>query len=289
MFLQKACQSRYETGQLVRRDTHLAQTGEHLGGCPCTAKATGYLGNPAQKASQGIGILGLLLGSERLFEPAASHGNPVEDGIERPGLQLAAQKLESNTGSGLGDIHGNTEALSQSGNNLRSGRIVDSHRIPELEVTADPTRLGQHCVPAMPEWMGCTDCWAVSPAPIQIFACQNRTCRRDGSGAVLEMLRQEIAAHGLTERIDLQQTGCLGQCGNGPMLIVVQPETGEEVWYDRMRAEEVPLLVSQHLIDGQPLVDMLYRARHPKHSSPAWTALPPPWHQTPSSHSTERD
>jgi (2Fe-2S) ferredoxin len=115
--------------------------------------------------------------------------------------------------------------------------------------------------------------------PIQIFACQNRTCRRDGSTQVLETLKQEIATQGLTEQVAIQETGCLGQCGNGPMLMVLQSVARQEIWYDRMQAREVPLLVKQHLLEGKPVADLLSRTKHPKRDFPTWTQpLPPPWH-----------
>ncbi len=117
------------------------------------------------------------------------------------------------------------------------------------------------------------------PTPIQIFACQNRTCRRDGSGQVLQALKQEIVAQGLSEQVTIQETGCLGQCGNGPMLMILQSSAHQEIWYDRVQEREVPLLVKQHLIEGKPVADMLSRAKHPKRNFPAWTQpLPPPWH-----------
>ncbi|AGY60074.1 (2Fe-2S) ferredoxin domain-containing protein [Gloeobacter kilaueensis] len=117
--------------------------------------------------------------------------------------------------------------------------------------------------------------------PIQIFACQNRTCRRDGGDRVLAALEAEIIHQGLAERVQIEQTGCLGQCGNGPMLIVVQPATHQEVWYDRVRPEEVPQLVREHLVAGRPVADMLYRHKHPKRQFPDWTPLPPPWQTIP--------
>lgn len=118
----------------------------------------------------------------------------------------------------------------------------------------------------------------MSQAPIQIFACQNRTCHRDGSAEVLSVLQSQIQVNNLTGQINLQATGCLGQCGNGPMLLVLQAETRQEIWYDRVRVQEIPLVVEEHLLSGRPVADMLYRAKHPRRSFPAWTPLPPPWH-----------
>lgn len=37
----------------------------------------------------------------------------------------------------------------------------------------------------------------------------------------------------------------------------------EDVWYWQVRAEEVPAIVQRHLIDGHPIVAMLYPKFHP--------------------------
>lgn len=121
----------------------------------------------------------------------------------------------------------------------------------------------------------------MSEPAVVVFSCHNRTCRRDGAAAVYAALRGQIEAAGLAEVVEVRAVGCLGMCGSGPMLLVIQKAAGEEIWYDRMRPEEAALLVREHLIEGRPVADMLCRARHPKRSIPAWTPLPPPWHPSP--------
>lgn len=51
------------------------------------------------------------------------------------------------------------------------------------------------------------------------------------------------------------------------MLLVLQAETRQEIWYDRVWVQEVPLVVEEHLLSGRPVADMLYRAKHPRRSS----------------------
>lgn len=60
---------------------------------------------------------------------------------------------------------------------------------------------------------------------------------------------------------DVVVTGskCLGQCGNGPMVLVIP----EEIWYSRLQPSEVPALVERHLRQGQPVAAMLYPRFHP--------------------------
>ncbi len=51
---------------------------------------------------------------------------------------------------------------------------------------------------------------------------------------------------------------CLGQCGNGPMVLV----TPEQVWYSRVHPDEVSAVVERHLWRGEPVKAMLYTKFH---------------------------
>ena len=51
---------------------------------------------------------------------------------------------------------------------------------------------------------------------------------------------------------------CLGQCGNGPIVLVMT----EAVWYSQVHPDEVPAIVERHLRGGQPVVKMLYSKFH---------------------------
>jgi (2Fe-2S) ferredoxin len=53
-------------------------------------------------------------------------------------------------------------------------------------------------------------------------------------------------------------SGCLGQCGNGPMVLVLP----DLVWYCGVKPSEVPQVIEQHLCDGKPVSAMLYRRFH---------------------------
>ncbi|MBD2343209.1 (2Fe-2S) ferredoxin domain-containing protein [Anabaena subtropica] len=85
--------------------------------------------------------------------------------------------------------------------------------------------------------------------------CQNRTCKKQGA-------KQVLAAFEALPVPDVTVTGssCLGQCGNGPMVLVLP----DMVWYGGVKPREVPLLVEQHLINGQKVKQMLYYRFHPQ-------------------------
>ncbi|EAW38308.1 ferredoxin [Lyngbya sp. PCC 8106] len=92
----------------------------------------------------------------------------------------------------------------------------------------------------------------------KVLVCQNRTCRKQGSAQVLAAFQAEPIPD-----VGIEATGCLGQCGNGPMVIILP----EEVWYNRIQPEEVPTIVEYHLYGGEPVQTLLYQKFAPHHSS----------------------
>ena len=99
----------------------------------------------------------------------------------------------------------------------------------------------------------------------RVLVCQNRTCRKQGAAKVL-------AAFGKLSpsEVEVVASSCLGQCGSGPMVLVVP----EEVWYSGVCEEEVATIADRHLRGGKPVEAMLYRKFH-RHSVGAEPPCPP--------------
>ncbi|MGE5660169.1 MAG: (2Fe-2S) ferredoxin domain-containing protein [Actinomycetota bacterium] len=97
----------------------------------------------------------------------------------------------------------------------------------------------------------------ISEVSRRVLICQNRTCRKQGAAKVLAAF-QASPVLGVT----VESSGCLGQCGNGPMVLVMP----EAIWYSHIRPEEVPAIIHQHLQQGKPIAGMLYPKfqPHPK-------------------------
>ena len=87
----------------------------------------------------------------------------------------------------------------------------------------------------------------------KVLVCLGRSCRKYGSEQIFAAFKQN-----LLPGIELIPVGCLGQCGNGPMVLV---ET-EQVWYYQVHADEVPLVIEQHLQGKSPVKAMLYPKFH---------------------------
>jgi (2Fe-2S) ferredoxin len=91
-----------------------------------------------------------------------------------------------------------------------------------------------------------------------VFVCHNvrpagaprPSCTPDGSSELFTTLQQAAKAAGLgAPKVRINKSLCLDQCEHGP-TVVVYPEA---VWYGHVKPEDAEAIVSQHLINGQPV------------------------------------
>ena len=88
-----------------------------------------------------------------------------------------------------------------------------------------------------------------------VFVCINERapghprgcCKSKGGEAVQTQLKRELTAHGLRDVVRANKAGCLDQCEQG-VTMVVYPE---QVWYGGVTPEDVPEIVSRHIIGGE--------------------------------------
>ena len=87
------------------------------------------------------------------------------------------------------------------------------------------------------------------PVNVQnVLVCQNRTCLKQGAAAVLAAFQ----IHPVPGCV-ITKTGCMGQCGNGPMVRILP----DNIWYCRVAPQEVTEVVERHLRGGRPVKPML--------------------------------
>ncbi|MCL1983037.1 MAG: NADH-quinone oxidoreductase subunit NuoF [Clostridiales bacterium] len=87
-----------------------------------------------------------------------------------------------------------------------------------------------------------------------VLVCGGTGCTSSGSKAVIKRLEAEILAHGLSDEIQVVQTGCFGLCEMGPIMIVY-PDAS---CYSKVKEEDIPEIVAEHLLKGRPVERLLY-------------------------------
>ena len=70
-----------------------------------------------------------------------------------------------------------------------------------------------------------------------------------GARPVLNTLAQEVQTRGLTDKISVTQTGCIGLCQYEPIVEVMEPGK-DKVTYVKMNADKAVEIVERHLIGG---------------------------------------
>ncbi len=79
----------------------------------------------------------------------------------------------------------------------------------------------------------------------QIFVCSTPgegRCGEKGGGVLLERFREEVERRGLSPEMVLRNA-CARRHEEGPVVFVFP----DDVWYTRVKPEEVPEIVDRHL------------------------------------------
>ncbi len=87
-----------------------------------------------------------------------------------------------------------------------------------------------------------------------VMVCAGTGCTSSGSGAIHDAFEREIAAKELDKEVRVIKTGCFGLCALGP-IVVIYPEAS---FYSMVKVEDVPEIVSEHLLKGRPVTRLLY-------------------------------
>ncbi len=88
-----------------------------------------------------------------------------------------------------------------------------------------------------------------------VLVCGGTGCTSSHSPEIVSKLEEEIKAQGIEKDVQVIMTGCFGLCALGPIMIVYP----EGCFYSMMKIENVPLVVKQHLVEGNPVKELLYK------------------------------
>jgi len=88
-----------------------------------------------------------------------------------------------------------------------------------------------------------------------VLVCKGTGCTASGSEPVIEAFQKEIEKRGLGKEVKVVQTGCLGLCELGPNVLIYP----EGSYYCRVKPEDIPEIVEEHLIKGRIVERLLYK------------------------------
>ena len=88
-----------------------------------------------------------------------------------------------------------------------------------------------------------------------VLVCGGTGCTSSGSAQIIETLEKEIKKHCLDKEVCVVKTGCHGLCALGPIVIVYP----EGAFYSRVSKDDVPEIVSEHLVKGRIVTRLLYQ------------------------------
>jgi len=88
-----------------------------------------------------------------------------------------------------------------------------------------------------------------------ILICAGGACISSGETSVKETLQREIKKYGLDEVVRIVETGCMGACSLGPIMVIYP----EGVFYQKLTSQAAVKIVQEHLLKGRIVQEHLYR------------------------------
>ena len=92
----------------------------------------------------------------------------------------------------------------------------------------------------------------------KVRLCAGGGCLASGEPELKAALERALVDEGLYSKIPIKETGCLGPCSRGPVMMV----DPEGIIYEGLTASDAPRIVKEHLAGGRPVEDLLHVNRH---------------------------
>lgn len=92
------------------------------------------------------------------------------------------------------------------------------------------------------------------PKRLDVLVCSGAACISNNSQFIKKKLQEVIVREGLQEEVAIIETGCMGPCELGPVMLVYPDGT----FYIRLKEEDVEEIVREHFLKGRPVRRLLW-------------------------------
>ncbi|MGF7139069.1 NADH-ubiquinone oxidoreductase-F iron-sulfur binding region domain-containing protein [Roseimarinus sediminis] len=90
---------------------------------------------------------------------------------------------------------------------------------------------------------------------MHILVCGGTGCRASQSEEISNQLKAELENKGLSDEVNVVNTGCFGFCEKGPVVKVVPDNT----FYTEVRPSDAKTIVEEHVLKGRQVKRLLYK------------------------------
>ncbi|MCK5849135.1 MAG: NAD(P)H-dependent oxidoreductase subunit E, partial [Caldisericia bacterium] len=90
---------------------------------------------------------------------------------------------------------------------------------------------------------------------IHALICAGGQCISAGGNDFEAELKQEIKKLGLEEEVQIVETGCMGACEMGPMMVVYPKGT----LYTHLKPSDAKEIVEEHFLKGRPVSRLMWK------------------------------
>ena len=113
------------------------------------------------------------------------------------------------------------------------------------------------------------------PYKWSVVVCMGTGCTSSRSPQIRERLKALIDRDGLADQIEIVGSGCFGLCEAGPVVIVHPGGT----FYSHLEVEDIDRIYQEHLVEGQPVLDLIYEDAKTDEGLLAYSQVPFTAHQ----------
>lgn len=88
---------------------------------------------------------------------------------------------------------------------------------------------------------------------IDLLICCGSGCVSAGALKIKERFHEVLAEHKLESEVNIIETGCMGPCDYGPVMVIYP----EGIFYKKVNPEDVAEIVTEHFIKGRPVTRLM--------------------------------